>query len=200
MFLQKSRNNDEFARCCRGRIRTKESTELLVAKWRSCEHLFVLIRDVEHSSEGGFHSSDYETTPARYECVKCGLTNRLEEMEDSLDWRSNLSYRQRRATDESIEWKAQQPKISDENLLDSEPIDTCHPGVLFDVAIELCLAEEIRLTKKNVFITMQRLCDMETLQERLKISSVVHASALIERYKRRCGLYEMTSSSSDQSL
>lgn len=79
--------------------------------------------------------------------------------------------------------------MSDENLLSEDLIKTVHPGVLFDVAAELCLAQGIKTTKQNVFEVMKELCDMETGAEQLKISTAVHASALVERYKKKYELY-----------
>lgn len=188
LFLRKSRNNDEFARIVRGRNRSDKDTESIVAKWRSCEHLFVKVRESEYI--GAFHSSDCETIPARYECVRCGLTNRLIDTEEVIDRHGPGSIPdKKRVADETTEWKHQRPEVSDENLLSEELIKTIHPGVLFDVAIELCLAQEIRATKQNVFDVMKELCGMETTAEQLKISTVAHASALIERYKEKHGLY-----------
>ena len=54
---------------------------------------------------------------------------------------------------------------------------------------ELCLAQGIKASKPNVFEVMKELNDMETFAEKLKISTAVHASALIERYKKKHGLY-----------
>lgn len=191
MFLRKSRNNDEFARVIRGRNRSDEETESIIAKWRSCKHLFVKVRESEYI--GAFHSSDCETIPARYECVRCGLTNRLIDTEEVLGRHdsgiSTLLLYKKQITDETTEWKSQKPKISKNNLLSKELIDTVHPGVLFNIAAELCLAQDIKTTKENVFETMKELCEMETSAERLKISTIVHASALIERYKQKHGLY-----------
>ena len=186
-FLRKSRNNDEFARWVRGRNRSDKDTESIIAKWRSCQHLFVKVRDPEYI--GAFHSSDCETIPARYECVRCGLTNRLMDMEESMDRVDSSSPNKKKITDETTEWKHQWPKISDDNLLSSELIETYHPDVLFDIAVELCFAQEIKTTKENVFRVMQELCEMETIAEQLKISTAVHASALIERYKKKHELY-----------
>ena len=186
LFLIQSRNNDDFARIVRGRNRSNEETESIVAKWRSCKHLFVKVHESEYI--GAFHSSDCETIPARYECVRCDLTNRL--IDTEYDW-YNLGrmYDKKQVADETTEWRRQQPNISDENLLSEEVIKTIHPGILFNIAIELCLAQEIRTTKQNVFEVMKELCDIETPIERLKISTIVHASALIERYKEKHGLY-----------
>ena len=188
LFLIQSRNNDDFARIVRGRNRSNEETESIVAKWRSCKHLFVKVHESEYI--GAFHSSDCETIPARYECVRCGLTNRLIDTEYDINWYDlGRMYDKKQVTDEITEWRRQQPNISDENLLSEEVIKTIHPGILFDTAIELCLAQEIRTTKQNVFEVMKELCDIETPIERLKISTIVHASALIERYKEKHGLY-----------
>lgn len=190
MFLRKSRNNDEFARAIRGRNRSDEETEFIIVKWRSCKHLFVKVRESKYF--GAFHSSDCETIPARYECVQCGLTNRLIDTEEVLDrHNSGIStlLNKKQITDETTEWRNQKPKISKNNLLGKELIDTVHPGVLFNIAAELCLAQDIKATKENVFRIMKELCEMETSTERLKISTIVHASALIERYKQKHGLY-----------
>lgn len=190
MFLQKSRCNNEYLRTIRGRNRTDEEAESAIARWRSCKHLFVKVRKSEYS--GAFHSSDCETIPARYECVKCGLTNRLIDKEEDLNRYNSINsilLSKQKVTDETMEWKNQQPKVSKNNLLSEELIITIHPGVLFDIAIELCLAQDIKVTKKNVFKIMQELCKMETDTERLKISTTVHASALIERYKQKHKLY-----------
>ena len=190
LFLQKSRNHDEFGRAARGRNRSDEDTKTIVAKWRSCNHLFVMVRDSKYL--GSFHSSDCETIPARYECVRCGLTNRLidtEEVFDLQDSRDRLLSDRKNVADETAEWRQQCPKRIGKYLLSKEPINTTHPGVLFDIAIELCLAQEIKTSKKNVFAVMKELNEMETSMERLKISTVVHASALIERYKKKHGLY-----------
>lgn len=189
LFLRKSRNNDEFACIVRGRNRSDEKTESSVTKWRSCQHLFVKVRDSEYI--GAFHSSDCETIPARYECVRCGLTNRLMDLEEKLDFNdySTCIPNKKKITDESAEWRKQRPEITKETSLSDETLKTCHPGVLFDIAVELCLAQGIKTTKEKVFEIMKELCDMETTAEQLKISTVVHASALIERYKERHGFY-----------
>ena len=187
-FLLKSRNNDEFARAVEGRNRSDGDTNLVVAKWRLCEHLFVRVRESEYV--GAFHSSDCGTIPARYECVRCGLTNRLIDIEEIIDqYDIGRILNKKQITDETAEWKYQWPEISDDNLLGEESIKTDHPGVLFDIAIELCLAQEMKVTKHRVFEVMKELCDMETSTEQLKISTVVHASALIERYKEKHKLY-----------
>ena len=189
LFLRNSRNNDEFARACRGRNRSDEDTKKILAKWRSCDHLFVMIRDSEYS--GSFHSSDCDTIPARYECVRCSLTNRLADMEDMLDRNDcgGILSDRKKVTDETAEWRRKPPKVSKSRLLSEEPINTAHPGVLFEIAGELCLAQGIRANKPNVFKVMKELNDMETFAEKLKISTAVHASALIERYKKKHGLY-----------
>ena len=191
LFLRKSRNNDEFARIVRGRNRSVEGAKLVVAQWRSCNHLFVKVRESEYI--GAYHSSDCETIPARYECVKCGLTNRLIDVEEMLDRCKpghGLLPEKKRVTDETTEWGCQQPKISSKNLLSEELIKTIHPGVLFEIATELCSAQGIKVTRKNVFEVMKELCSMETSTEQIKISTTVHASALIERYKEKHGLYQ----------
>lgn len=105
LFLRGSGNNDEFARTVRGRNRSDKDTAKIVAKWRSCDHLFVKIRESEYS--GSFHSSDCSTTPARYECVRCGLTNRLADMEDTLDRNDcgGILSDRKKVTDETVEWK-----------------------------------------------------------------------------------------------
>ena len=190
LFLLGSRNNDEFARAIRGCKRSGEETESVIAKWRSCQHLFAKVRKSEYI--GAFHSSDCETIPARYECVRCGLTNRLIDMEIVLDCHPlvyDILPNVKKIPDETTEWKLQQPEISEENLLSKDLIETVHPGILFDIAVELCLTQEIRTTKKNIFNVMKELCEMETSTESLKISTVVHASALIERYKEKHDLY-----------
>lgn len=186
LFLRMSRNNDGFARCIRGRSRSTDETKTIIKKWRSCQHLFVEVRKAEYTV--GFHSSDYEIIPARYECVRCGLTNRLIDTEKVLD-RLIAHHKLKKVADETAEWENQQPKISDENLLSTESIQTFHPGILFDIATELCLAQKIKPTKENVFDIMKELCEMETIPEQLKISTPVHASALIERYKKKHKLY-----------
>lgn len=188
LFLRKSRNNDEFARMVRGRNRSNKDTKSIIAKWRSCEHLFAKVRESEYI--GAFHSTDCKTIPTRYECVRCGLTNRLIDIEETVNRHSpSLILDKKLVTDETTEWKYQQPKVSDENLLSEEPIETFHPKILFDVATELCLAQGIKTAKQNVFETMKELYSMETIAEQLKISTIAHASALIERYKEKHRLY-----------
>ena len=189
-FLLKSRNNDEFARVVRGRNRSGEEANSVIAKWRSCKHLFVKVRESEYI--GAFHSSDCETIPARYECVKCGLTNRLIDTEEILDQHvstASVLSDKKKVTDETKEWRRQRPKVSENNLLSKELINTLHPGVLFNVAVELCLAQDIGVTKENIFKVMKELREMETRTEQLKISTIVHAIALIERYEQKHELH-----------
>ncbi len=186
LFLRTSRNNDGFARCIRGRSRSSKETKQAIEKWRSCQHLFVEVRRAEYIR--GPHSSDYDIIPARYECVRCGLTNRLIDTEKILD-RLVVRHKLKKIADETAEWQHQQPIISDENLLGKKPIKTFHPMILFDIATELCLAQKIKTTKENIFSIMEELCEMETPTEQLKISTPIHASALIERYKKKHKLY-----------
>lgn len=189
-FLQKSCNNDEFARVVRGRNRSEQETKSTISKWRSCEHLFVKVRESEYI--GAFHSSDCGTIPARFECVHCGLTNRLIDTEAILDERNSIYDSllcRKKVTDETTEWKHQEIEPSGKNLLSEEVIRTTHPSILFNIATELCFAQEIKATKENIFEVMKELDDMETTAEKLKISTVVHASALIERYKQKHELY-----------
>ena len=187
LFLQGSRNNSEYFRYIHGRIRSDETTESAINKWRSCRHLFVKVREYKYS--GAFHSSDCETIPARYECVKCGLTNRFEDSEETLHGNIDIILGMKRVTDETAEWRHQRPEISDENSLSKELFRSDHPAILFEIAIELCLAQDIKATKENVFEIMKELRGMETDWERLKISTMVQASALIERYKKKHKLY-----------
>ena len=189
LFLRRSRNNDEFARVIIGRNRSDETTKSVVAKWRSCEHLFAKVH--ESQSSKGFHSSDYEAASARYECVHCGLTDRLTDTEQLLRHYKTVLGR-KKVADETAEWRCQRPEVSSENLLSEELINTAHPGVLFKIAIELCAAQNINPTKENIFGIMKELCEMETIAEQIKISTLVHASALIERYKKKHGLYRTT--------
>lgn len=190
LFLQKSCNNDEFARVVRGRSRSEQETKSAISRWRSCGHLFAKVRESEYI--GAFHSSDCGTIPARYECVHCGLTNRLIDIEAIFDERNSIYGSllcEKKVTDETAEWKYQGLEPSDEDLLSEEVIKTTHPGILFDVAVELCFAQGTKVTKENVFEVMKELDDMETTTEKLKVSAIIHASALIERYKQKHGLY-----------
>ena len=216
LFLLYAKNNDEFAQYCRGTMKLADSKrDELFAKWRGCKHLFVVIEETRHI--GAFHSSDCETVPARVECVHCGLTNKLIKIEDvvnkSPDGRfcehydynygvviRNHSY----ATEEFVrQFGWDNEGLDKQRFLSKEKFPSWHPGVLFQIARELYFSKQnfsihnLPDASNNkcvndedaIFAIMKELHENETTLEQLKISSPVHASALIERYKRRHKLY-----------
>ena len=210
LFLLHCRNNDEFAQCTFGTIVRKDSErDELLSKYRKCRHLFVVIKESEYI--GAFHSSDCETIPERVECVHCGITNRLVDVEDVANdlhgdcrireyYQFGVKMRTRSyVTEEFVRqfgWNNE--GLRKQRFLSEQPLRSNHPGVLFQIAQEFYSAVRGPLNdtigrsesvEESIFLIMKELHKMETSLEQFKISSVVQASALIERFKKKHHLY-----------
>lgn len=198
--------NDEIRRHNRDiAVRDDYTVSQMLAKYRNCNHLFVVVGKQESGPDG-------EPIPEQVECVHCGLTNRLIKIEDAANERDHHireyydygikvrthSY----VTEEFVHqfgWRGE--GLDEQQFLSKEEFSSWHPGILFQIASELFFPLRSLLnigyginSKTAIFLIMEELRELETPLEQIKISSVVHASALIERFKKKHNLYQNISS------
>ena len=67
---------------------------------------------------------------------------------------------------------------SDINLISGECLRTCHPNLLYLLAIQI----NPNGSYQEIFDIMKKLNSLETSQERIRLQTVEQANELIERY------------------
>ena len=181
--------NDDFSQCMRKLRKTSYELELQrKEEIRKCNHLFVKLKECEEYY--GMDSTDYYRTAHEVECVHCGLTNKfviLEELvEDSHFNFYLLGYNRQTIETQMFEevFKnsyAREGKSfnnSDINLISGECLRTCHPNLLYLLAIQI----NPNGSYQEIFDIMKKLNSLETSQERIRLQTVEQANELIERY------------------
>lgn len=208
LFLLKSNTYDDHAQCTRDVVvRGKQEVEQLLAKYRSCNHMFVILSKRGWHQSAIFHILD---NPVLIECVHCGLTNKFMLIEDTENGYPDARIHEREefgikvrsrgyTTEEFVKqfgWDGNNEYLDGQRYLSHDTIPSYHSGILFRIArtIYFSVRDKIDTGESEgmedaIFAIMKELHEMETPLERLKISSLVHASALIERYKHRHKLY-----------
>ncbi len=186
IFLVRLRNNNELSRhFAELKMSEKEQVELC-EKYRHCKHLFVVIKKSQSINKP--YPADCANHPDLVECVKCGFTNRLATL--VLTPRS-LSQRNYDCTTKEFinQFGWENEELDKEHFLSREELPSYHPGILYEIACEFHSVISKDTGEDNmedsIFNIMKELHEEETSLERSKISSLIHASALIERYKKK---------------
>lgn len=190
--------NDEFGQCMRKlRIVPTEFIKKRQEEIRNCNHLFVKLRQGEEVFE--CHSTDYYKGANEVECVHCGLTNRFNRIEEVLDIEyiefsksfrgmisSLIGYNKK--TLESLMFDevfkdsyfrgGKSFNNSDVNLISEECLLTCHPGLLYRLALQINPLG----SKEELFEIMKQLHLLETTQEKIRLQTVEQSTQLLDRY------------------
>ncbi len=166
--------------------KTRRENEMM-----NCNHLFVKLRD--YRGDFDFMDPDPNKRPLLIECVHCGLTNKFKE----FDSRSNYTVETKvfDALYGNNYHKYMGPYyglyLRDDQIpyLSQEPIDTYHPGLLFDLArdINLSLDYTNPYDREKLFNIMKELSSLETEEEQLCLSDIYEANDLLERYRNLYG-------------
>ena len=190
--------SDEFGQCMRKlRIAPIEFTQKRQEEIRNCDHLFVKLRQ----GEGGFgcHSTDYYKGANKVECVHCGLTNRFNRIEEVLDSEyiefsksfrgmipSLTGYNKKTLESQMFEEVFKDSYFrggksfnnSDVNLISEECLQTCHPGLLYSLALQINPLGN----SEELFEIMKQLHSLETTQEKIRLQTEEQAISLLDRY------------------
>ena len=187
MSLHELPLNDMMAQVARKLIKKSPlEEEERINEIRSCNHLFVKLRDFDTSTYDGIDLSVVE-------CVHCGVTNKYKELERVMrKYRRSLEiYVRSRLHTTNAEYNDQtiESMLMDEikehngklNLMSDEVIRTFHPGLLYR------LANIINPTAddKELFGIMKELNNLETTEERNKLNNENDAIELIDRYSEK---------------
>lgn len=190
--------NDEFGQCMRKlRIVPTEFTQKRQQEIRSCNHLFVKLR--QGKEVFGCHSTDYYKDSNEVECVHCGLTNRFNRIEEVLDSEyiefsrsfrgmipSLTGYNKKTLESQMFEEVFKDSYFrggksfnnSDVNLISEECLQTCHPGLLYSLALQINPLGN----SEELFEIMKQLHSLETTQEKIRLQTKEQAISLLDRY------------------
>ena len=190
--------NDEFAQCMKKlRIYPTKFTQKRQEEMRNCNHLFVKLRECEEVF--GFHSTEYYIGAHEVECVHCGLTNRFNRIEELLDSEyievsksfrgmipSLTKYNKKTLESQIFEETFEDSYFrggksftnSDMNLISEECLQTCHPGLLFHLALQINPLGD----NEKMFEIMKKLHQLETFSEKIRLQTKEQAVSLLERY------------------
>lgn len=181
--------NDNFTQCVRGmKLLSEKYYMFRKNQMKRCNHLFVLTKKGYYI--GSDHSSDYIYQPNEIECVHCGITNKfihLEEMIIEFN-RKAIAYSKTIETEMFLEIfgnnNIESIKTLDKNtftLISNEELNTYHPRLLYTLALQINeLAEQDEL-----FEIMKRLHELESSQEKLRLTTVEQTSDLLKRYEEK---------------
>lgn len=197
--------NDEFGQCMRKlRIVSTEIKQKRQEEIKKCNHLFVKLRKGEVIV--GCHSTDYYTGANEVECVHCGLTNRFNKIEEVLDNEYlELSKRFNGMIPSLTRYNKKTPESEmfdeifkdsyfrggkifnnlDVNLINEECLPTCHPGLLYQLALRISPLGN----NEELFKIMKQLHLLETTQEKIRLQTEEQATSLLDRYytsKSKC--------------
>lgn len=173
--------NDVFCQCIR---KTKkiplEDSIKRENKMKECNHLFVLLGDYISSSE--FIVKEEENKQEKYECVHCGLTNKFKPLENVFFSYYPFGYE---FNERTLESKAFDQFILKSiknntpiNLISNEVLPTYHPGLLYNLAAGI----SENASNEEIFDIMKILHNLETEEEKLRLSNIYQAKDLLERY------------------
>ena len=181
--------NDEFGQCMRKLRKTSiEFTLQRQEEIRRCNHLFVKLKEGEEYF--GIHSTDYCRTAHDVECVHCGLTNKfikIEEIIEAKDFDFYLSGHNSQTIETQMFKEIFKKSYvrggktfcnSNINLISDECLKTCHPNLLYLLAIQI----NPYGSYQEIFEIMKKLNLLETPQEQIRLQTVEQAKDLIERY------------------
>lgn len=190
--------NDEFGQCMRKlRIAPTEITQKRQEEIRNCNHLFVKLRQGKEIF--GYHSTDYYKEANEVECVHCGLTNRFNRIEEALDSEyiefsksfrgmipSLTGYNKKTLESQMFEevFKDSYSRgrksfnNSDVNLISEECLQTCHPGLLYRIALQINPFGN----SEELFEIMNQLHSLENTQEKIRLQTEEQAISLLDRY------------------
>ena len=191
--------NDEFGQCMRKlRVVPTEFTQKRQVEIRSCNHLFVKLRQGEEVF--GCHSTDYYRSADEVECVHCGLTNRFNRIEEVLEsdyvefsksFRGMIpsltGYNKKTLESHMFEEVFKDSYFrggksfnnSDINLISSEILLTYHPGLLYRLALQI----NQEGNDMEIFEIMKQLHSLETNQEKIRLQTEEQAIELLNRYR-----------------
>lgn len=190
--------NDEFSQCMQKlRITSNEIIKKRRDEIRSCNHLFVKLR--EGKEIYGCHSTDYYKRVCEVECVHCGLTNKFIKIEELLDSEylmfsksfigmipSLTSYSKKTLESQMFEeiFKNSYTRggksfnESDINFISEECLPSCHPRILYNLAIQISPLA----SNEKLFKIMEELHLLETTQEKIRLQTIEQALPLLNRY------------------
>lgn len=190
--------NDEFGQCMRKlRICPTEITAKRQEEIRNCNHLFVKLRQGEEIF--GCHSTDYYKGANEVECVRCGLTNRFNKIEEVLESDyvefsksfkgmipSLTGYNRKTLESELFEEIFKESYFrggksfdnSTVNLISKECLLTYHPGLLYRLALQINPLGN----NEEIFEIMKALHLLETTQKKIRLQTEEQATSLLDRY------------------
>lgn len=184
--LKKLPINDEFGQCMRKlRIVSTEFTQKRQEEIRNCNHLFIKLRQGEKVF--GHHSTDYYKGANEVECVHCGLTNRFNKIEEALDIKYALTVYNKKTIEsqmfeevfnDSYFRDGKSFNNSEVNLINEECLLTCHPGLLYRLALKINPLGN----NEELFEIMKQLHLLETDQEKIRLQTEEQAISLLDRY------------------
>ena len=186
MSLRELPFNDMMAQVSKKLIKVSEEEEQKrINEIKSCNHLFVKLRDFDTSTYDGLDLSVVE-------CVHCGVTNKYKELERvmkkyqrSLDFYvlTKLHYTNVQYNEQTIESKMMdeiKAENNELNMMSDDVIRTFHPGVLYKIAKIINPEAE----NAELFEIMQELNKLETTEEKNKLNNTFDATDLIRRYQK----------------
>lgn len=160
------------------------------AEMEKCDHLFVKLKEGEDYY--GFHSSDCGHDPRIVKCVRCGLTNKYNDMSYSKQrfltmfpvhnslinlnkemFKQQFSHAYRRggkSFDDSIF-----------NMISEEIFDSNHLTLLYRIA-KMIKPEG---NNEEIFTIMKTLKSLETPEEKETLTTMEQVDSLVERYNNR---------------
>lgn len=186
MSLRELPFNDMMAQCSKRLIKiSKEEEEKRINEINNCDHLFVKLRDYDTSYYDNLDLSVVE-------CVHCGVTNKYRDLERvmqkyrrSLDyyvltkWHyTNVEYNE--TTIETMMMNKIKDENQELNMMSNEVLRSFHPEVLYQIAKSI----NPEADNTELFEVMKKLNELETFEERNKLSNLEDATSLIERYQK----------------
>lgn len=186
MSLRELPFNDMMAQCSKRLIKiSKEEEEKRINEINNCDHLFVKLRDYDTSYYDNLDLSVVE-------CVHCGVTNKYRDLERvmqkyrrSLDyyvltkWHyTNVEYNE--TTIETMMMNKIKDENQELNMMSNEVLRSFHPEVLYQIAKSI----NPEADNTELFEMMKKLNELETFEERNKLSNLEDATSLIERYQK----------------
>lgn len=177
--------NDILAQCSEKLVKlSDEEQNKRINEIRNCNHLFVKLRE---------KNVDATENIAIVECVHCGVTNKYQDVEKTvIRFRKSLEYylltkfkkNNIEYNSETIETMMMREILNVDdniNMLSKEGIRTLHPGLLYQLAKRI----HEDASDEEIFLIMQKLNDLETASEKIKLLSVDDASNLLGRYNKQ---------------
>jgi len=140
-------------------------------KMTNCKHLLVILSGMQFYTGKGNLYNGYAV-----ECCKCGITNKYVDLIRTLNRPGREISKLPLSMECFKEWNK-----SNQDYLSDEMLNSYHIGILYRVALKL----KPYGTREEIFNLMKELHNMETTQEKLRISSEEHTIDLVKRYKEK---------------